>query len=80
VVLVITFSNRSELLKRVQPALTTRENDFRRRNIYFINKDNILTSLINKKWINDVDLTLSEIVDDILYCNADFVYDYYRDR
>jgi len=57
----------SELYKRVKPALTTKKNELKNKNNSSITESQIWNNLKTSKWQKDNDLSLSEIIDDILF-------------
>lgn len=59
------FNNILELKQRVMPALRKRESDFKLKNIN-ITSDDIWNDLKLNKWSKSHDLSLNEIVNDIL--------------
>lgn len=59
------FKNIYELQKRVMPALKKRANDLTKQGIE-ISPEDIWTNLKNNKWIKAQNLSLNEIVNDIL--------------
>lgn len=62
------FKNIYELQKRVMPALNKRADDLKKQGIEITPMD-IWLDLKNSKWINAHNLTLNEIVNDILKYN-----------
>jgi len=63
------FGSLKELFKRVSPALTARQEEFRRLGYSNIKGLDIWNYLIETKWKNGKNLMLSDIVSDIM--NAD---------
>lgn len=59
------FKNIYELQKRVMPALKKRASDLTKQGIEIFPED-IWTNLKNNKWIKTQNLSLNEIVNDIL--------------
>ena len=59
------FNNILELKQRVMPALRKRESDFKLKNLN-ITCDDIWNDLKLNKWIKSYNLSLNEIVNDIL--------------
>ena len=63
------FANVFELKEHVMPALKLRVSELRKQNIN-INVDELFNYFVNI-WKNEYNLTLSDIVDDILYREID---------
>lgn len=66
----IEFKNVKELYNRVKPALTTKMRLILKKGIK-TNKKEIFDYLVETKWKQAVDLTLSDIVSDILNLDDD---------
>lgn len=58
------FNNIIELKARIMPALKIRVKELRKQNIFFTEES--LFNYFVRKWKNEYNLTLSDIVDDIL--------------
>lgn len=61
----IEFKNLEELKKRVGPALATKEKELKLKK-YSIKKEEIWNYLVKNKWSTSKNLTLYDIVNDIL--------------
>lgn len=60
------FSSLEELYHRVEPALNSKLNDLRRIGIRYVQKADIWNYLKNNLWCKKANLTLGEIVNDIM--------------
>ena len=65
----IKFNSVNELYARVLPALKSKKKELVRSKIKYIDEKEIWTLLSNNTWRKDKDLTLADIVDDILNIN-----------
>lgn len=65
------FNNLFELKERVMPALRKKESDLKLQN-FDITLDDIWNDLKLNKWSKSKDLSLNEIVNDILKYNPNF--------
>lgn len=62
----LRFKSLNELYLRVYPALETKNHELKRLGIISITENDIWNYLKNNKWFSAENLTLNEIVDDIL--------------
>ena len=62
----IKFDSIEELYSRVLPALKSKKRELYRNKIKYINEQDIWDVLSKNNWKNDKNLTLADIVDDIL--------------
>ena len=62
----ITFHSLEELYKRLLPALRTKKNEMVRMGYTYIKEDDICNYLKEVKWIGARNLTLSDMVSDVL--------------
>lgn len=60
------FSSLEELYNRVKPALKCKVKDLNRTNIYYIHESDVFNYLKNTLWVKKNNLTLGEIVNDIM--------------
>lgn len=65
----ITFNSLEELYKRIRPALKTKKEEMKRSGLIYIKEEDIWNYLKEKKWINSKNLSLYQMVNDVL--NAD---------
>lgn len=70
------FKSLEDLYKRLLPAFTTKVNDIKRNNINNIKEIDLWNYLKNNEWMNKKDLTLGEMVNDILTLNINDVQEY----
>lgn len=61
----IKFESINDLYNRVLPALKTKKREFQRKGIIILEKE-LFSYLVNTKWSKTNDLSLNEIVNDIL--------------
>lgn len=64
-----TFNTKEELYIRVKPALSAKLQELRRLNFKEINEDDIFNYLSINKWNKSHNLTLSDIVSDIIHAD-----------
>lgn len=62
----IEFKSLNELYLRIKPALLSKKNDLFRNGIKYIKEEDIWNCLRETKWSKTTNLSLAEIVDDIL--------------
>lgn len=65
----IEFNSQYELFKKVLPALKTKKRELKKKGILVSEKD-IFSFLVKAKWINAENLSLNEVVNDILSFNG----------
>lgn len=65
----IMFDSLEELYKRIKPALRTKKEEMRRSGYIYMKEEDIWNYLKEVKWINSKNLSLSQMVSDVL--NAD---------
>lgn len=65
------FRNINELYERLTPAIITRKNELKKLYNIDIEEKDILDSLTKSKWIKSHNLTLSDMVRDILSFSGD---------
>lgn len=65
----IVFESLEELYKRIRPALRTKKEEMRRSGYIYIKEEDIWNYLKEVKWINSRNLSLHQMVSDVL--NAD---------
>lgn len=71
----IEFKNLSELRKRVTPALNTKLKELKAKNYNYVTIDDIWDFLI-KNWKKSKNLTLYDIINDILNLNNEDIEEY----
>ena len=65
----ITFGSLEELYKRIRPALKTKKEEMKRAGYIYIKEEDIWNYLKENKWMNSKNLSLYQMVNDVL--NAD---------
>lgn len=60
------FSNAEELYKKVKPALKSKIKDLTRVGVNYVQKADVWNYLKNNVWCKKVNLTLGEVVNDIM--------------
>ena len=65
-----------DLKARIKPALDSKVKEMQRKNIKYVNQDDIFEYLRNNVWPLKKNLTLYNIVDDILNTNNEVFCDY----
>ena len=71
----VEFKNLLELKERVTPALNSKLKELKNKNYNYVTIDDIWNFLI-KNWKNSKNLTLYDIVNDILNLNNDDIEEY----
>lgn len=74
----IKFSSIEELYKRLLPALETKKSELHKLGYTYIKSGDIWNALRQEKWQKSNNLTLYEMVDDILNSNANFFDNYVK--
>ena len=72
----IEFNSMQELKERVTPALKTKLKELKSKNYKMIETEDIWKYLINKKWKKASNLTLYDIVNDILNTENEEIEEY----
>lgn len=70
------YKNQEELYKGLIPALNTRMKYLKRDKIKDISKEDIWNYLKETKWKNSIDLTLADMVQDILHTDSREIISY----
>ncbi len=76
----INFSSLKELYERVKPALTTKKEEMRRCGINYIKEEDIWNYFKETKWIKATDLSLYQMVTDILNTDNILIEDYFKEK
>lgn len=79
-VMELEFSSQEELYQRVQPALKAKLAELQRLGYSYIQLVDIWNYLIYSKWKSSKDLTLSDIVNDILYVEGRQLEEYLKGK
>lgn len=65
----IIFSSLQELYERLKPALYTKKQEMIRAGFEYIKEEDIWNYLKEIKWKRSIDLSLHEMVDDVINCD-----------
>ena len=76
----ITFNSLEELYERIKPALITKREEMRRQGYQYIKKEDIWNYLKEIKWRNSKNLSLYEMIDDILNTDSGIIDKYFKDK
>lgn len=76
----IEFSSLEELYKRIKPALRTKKEDMKRNGYIYVKEEDIWNYLKEKKWISSKDLSLYQMVDDVLNVDDIVIDNYLKDK
>lgn len=74
------FNTKEELYIRVKPALRAKIEELKRLNFGNINEEDVWNYLSNNKWSNSNNLTLSDIVSDIIHIDPKILSQYKKDK
>ena len=76
----ITFGSLEELYKRVKPALRTKKEEMRRSGYIYIKEEDIWNYLKEVKWINSKNLSLYQMVSDVLNVDNMLIDKYLKEK
>lgn len=76
----IKFNSLQELYERVKPALTTKREEMKRPGIYYVKEEDIWNYFKETKWIKATNLSLYQMVSDILNTDNIFIEEYVKER
>jgi hypothetical protein len=76
----IEFSSLEELYKRLKPALTTKCDEIKRAGYTYLKEEDIWNYLKEIKWRRSVDLSLYEMVSDILNLETEKIDLYLKEK
>lgn len=74
------FNSIEELYRKLLPALTTKANDLKRNKINYLHEEDIWNYLRYTSWNKKNNLTLGEMVNDILCANNDELIKYAHNK
>ena len=74
----INFNSLEELYRRIKPALITKKEEMNRGLYPYIEEEDIWNYLKEVKWKKTLDLSLSEMVNDILNCDDILIDNYLK--
>lgn len=72
------FKTVPELYRRVLPALRSKRKELQRKKLGFITEQDIWNCLRRTKWTRDAELTLFDVVDDILNTSPEELLEYLK--
>ena len=76
----LEFSSLKDLYLRVEPALKAKKTELNRIGLSYIGQNDIWEYLVESKWKQGKDLTLSDIVDDILNTDNNLIDKYFKEK
>ena len=76
----LEFSSLKDLYLRISPALKTKKIELDRMGLSYIEEKDIWDYLVENKWKVGKDLTLSDIVDDILNTDNTSIDKYFKEK
>lgn len=76
----ITFGSLEELYKRIKPALKTKKEEMRRAGYIYIKEEDIWNYLKEVKWINAKNLSLYQMVSDVLNSDNMLIDKYLKEK
>lgn len=74
------FNSLEELYKRIKPALITKKEEMNRTMYPYIKEEDIWNYLKEVKWKKTLDLSLAEMVNDVLNCDEVQVDNYLKEK
>lgn len=76
----IKFSSIEELYNRLKPALLCKKEELKKQGFSYIKAEDIWNALRKLKWQNSTNLSLHEMVSDILNTNSSFFDEYIKNE
>lgn len=76
----IEFSSLEELYRRIKPALHTKKEEMRRAGYIYIKEEDIWNYLKEIKWINSKNLSLYQMVSDVLNVENELIDRYLKEK
>lgn len=76
----IVFNSVQELYERLKPALRTKQNEMKREGYIYIKSDDIWNYLKEVKWKNANNLSLYEMVSDVLNVDNSMIDSYLKQK
>lgn len=74
----INFSSLEELFNRLKPALRTKRRELKENGYGYLKIDDIWNYLKEEKWTYSNNLSLNDMVSDILNADNEFIDDYFK--
>lgn len=76
----MNFTNLQELYNRLKPALLTKKEEMRRVGIDYIKEEDIWNYFKETKWVKATDLSLYQMVSDVLNTDNILIEDYLKQK
>ncbi|MCM1370474.1 MAG: post-transcriptional regulator [Clostridium sp.] len=76
----VAFNSLQELYDRIKPALTTKKEEMKRYGITYIKEEDIWNYFKETKWKSSSDLSLFQMVSDILDTDYIIIEDYFKEK
>ncbi len=76
----IEFQNIKQLYNRLLPALRTKKGEMKRVGITYVQEEDIWNYLKEKRWKNANDLSLYEMVNDVLNTDNNLIENYLKNK
>ena len=76
----ITFNSTKELYDRIMPALRTKREEMRRHGYSYIKEEDVWNYLKEVKWVKANNLSLAEMVSDVLNTEDAYIDSYLRKK
>lgn len=76
----LEFNSAEELFDRLKPALRTKLSELKANGYGYLKIEDVWNFLKEKKWRQTNNLSLNEMVSDILNCDDELVDDYFKDK
>ena len=74
------FSSLEELYNRLKPALRTKKRELKENGYGYLKIEDIWNYLKEKKWTHSNNLSLNDMVSDILNADNEFIDDYFKEK
>ena len=76
----MNFSSLEELYNRLKPALRTKKRELKENGYGYLKIEDIWNYLKEEKWKRSNNLSLNDMVSDILNADNDFIDDYFKKK
>lgn len=76
----VEFKTANELYERLKPALTTKVEEMRRNGYEYIKEEDVWNYLKEVKWVKSVNLSLYQMVSDVLNTEDDVIDKYLKEK
>ncbi|MBR3363141.1 MAG: hypothetical protein IKG40_04365 [Bacilli bacterium] len=76
----LNFSSLEELYNRLKPALRTKKRELNENGYGYLKIEDIWNYLKENRWTNSSNLSLNDMVSDILNADNDFIDDYFKKK